>query len=204
MCKDHVLDELSYSDGKGHRIAPQIISHANAFLVSEAMHTGIYGGADRGLRSFNGTGWRTAKLMPKRKDFSGKTGTSNDSRDCWFSGLNSNYVTTVWTGFDNQQRNLGREAGATVAQPIWNYFMVPFMSDKPESPVLKPHNVITRRVDKYSGLFVGEGAGNSRNEFFEINTDPAEKSVGTHSYFNYENQSSEGGGKTTPDVSDIF
>ena len=78
------------------------------------------------------------------------------------------------------------------------------MSDKPESPVLKPHNVITRRVDKYSGLFVGEGAGNSRNEFFEINTDPAEKSVGTHSYFNYENQSSEGGGKTTPDVSDIF
>ncbi|MCR4554236.1 MAG: penicillin-binding protein 1A [Succinivibrionaceae bacterium] len=203
MCKDHVLDGLAYSDGKGHRIAPQIISHANAFLISEAMHTAIYGGAERGLHGFNGTGWRTAKLMPNRKDFSGKTGTSNDSRDCWFSGLNSNYVTTVWTGFDNQQRNLGRESGATVAQPIWNYFMVPYMKDKPESPVLKPNNVFVHRVDRNTGLFVNQGAGNSRNEFFENDTDPSVKSTGTFNYFNYEN-ASEGENKSTPDVSDIF
>lgn len=207
-CKDHVLDQVAYSDGRGHRIAPQIISHANAFLVSEAMHTGIYGGAERGLRAFNGTGWRTAKMMPNRKDFSGKTGTSNDSRDCWFSGLNSNYVTTVWTGFDNQNRNLGRESGATVAQPIWNYFMVPFMKDKEISPVLKPNNVVTHRVDRNTGLFVNDGAPNSRNEFFEIGSDPAEKTVGNYNYFNYENGGSSSSATKnpngTPDVSDIF
>ena len=134
--------------------------------------------------------------MPNRKDFSGKTGTSNDSRDCWFSGLNSNYVTTVWTGFDNQQRNLGRESGATVAQPIWNYFMVPYMKDKPESPVLKPNNVFVHRVDRNTGLFVNQGAGNSRNEFFENDTDPSVKSTGTFNYFNYEN-ASEGENKST-------
>lgn len=204
-CEDHVLSNTRYSDGKGHIIAPQIISHANSFLVAEAMHTGIYGGAERGLHAFNGTGWRTAREMPKRKDFSGKTGTTNDSRDCWFSGLNGQYVTTVWIGFDNQKRNLGRESGATAAQPIWNYYMTKFMQDKPEFPVIRPKTIEVHKVNKFSGLFVGEGAPNSRNEFFEIGTDPATLSVGRDNFFNYGSSTSNNGNDDElPDASDIF
>ncbi len=207
-CEDHVLDTVSYSDGKGHRIARQVLSHANAFLVSEMMHTGIYGGAERGLGGFNGTGWRTAKAMPDRKDFSGKTGTTNESKDCWFTGLNGSVVTSVWIGFDNHARSLGRESGATAAQPIWNYFMVPYMKNSPVNPVYQPETVITKRVSRSTGLFVGDGAGNSRNEFFEVGTNPADHSVYTggasNSYFDYGTRSSGGGGNSVPSASDIF
>lgn len=209
-CADHVDDGLVYSDGKGHKIAKQVITHANAFLVSELMHTGIYGGADRGLHWFNGTGWRSAKAMPNRHDLSGKTGTTNDSKDCWFSGINGNFATSVWIGFDNHARSLGRESGATAAQPIWNYFMVPYLKDKPENPVRKPSNVITRKVSQSSGLFVGDSTPGSRNEFFEENSDPADRSAygsGKNSgYFNYGDKSvSEGDiDDEIPSASDIF
>ncbi len=210
-CDDHVLDPQAYSDGHGHRIAKQVLSHANTFLVAEMMHTGIYGGADRGLSGFNGTGWRTAKAMPNRKDFSGKTGTTNNSKDCWFSGFNADVVTSVWIGFDNHARSLGREAGATAAQPIWNYFMVPYMKNFPENPVYRPETVITHKVNRATGLFVGDGAGNARNEFFEIGTNPADHSAFTggasNSYFNYDSgkQNSGGGSESgVPSASDLF
>lgn len=184
-CRDHVLDQQAYATPDGRRIAPQIISHANSFIVSEAMHTGIYGGGDRGLGGVNGTGWRTARDMPKRHDLSGKTGTTNDSRDCWFSALNRGYVTTVWVGFDNHT-SLGRESGATAAQPIWNYFMVPYMSDSPENPVYRPGNIVTKKVSRHSGLFMSADAQGTRNEFFAEGTDPAEKNqLAEEDYFNY-------------------
>ncbi len=50
-------------------------------------------------------------------DIAGNTGTTNESKDAWFSGYNADYVTTVWTGFD-QPESLGRkEFGGTVALP---------------------------------------------------------------------------------------
>ncbi len=209
-CADHVDDGLAYSDGRGHKIAKQIITHANAFLVSELMHTGIYGGADRGLHWFNGTGWRSAKAMPNRHDLSGKTGTTNDSKDCWFSGLNGSFATSVWIGFDNQARSLGRESGATAAQPIWNYFMVPYLKDKPENPVRRPSTVFTHKVSPSSGLFVGDSTPGARNEFFEENTDPADHSAygsgDNNGYFNYGDQNVSDGDidDEIPSTSDIF
>lgn len=211
-CEDHVDDGMVYSDGKGHKIARQVITHANAFLVSELMHSGIYGGADRGLQWFNGTGWRSAKAMPDRHDLSGKTGTTNDSKDCWFSGLNSDFATSVWIGFDNQARSLGRESGATAAQPIWNYFMVPYLKDKPQNPVHQPSTVVVRKVSRTSGLFVGDSTPGARNEFFAENTDPADRSdYGTgvnNGYFNYgdgDGNVSEGDkDDEIPSASDIF
>ncbi|MGP5276042.1 penicillin-binding protein 1A, partial [Pseudomonas helleri] len=41
-----------------------------------------------------GTGRRALALG--RTDLAGKTGTTNESKDAWFSGYNADYVTTVW------------------------------------------------------------------------------------------------------------
>ncbi len=72
--------------------------------------------------------WRALRDL-KRQDIGGKTGTTNSSKDAWFSGYGANIVATAWIGFDDSSRNLGRtaatggEAGAKTAQPIWNDFM---------------------------------------------------------------------------------
>ena len=68
-----------------------------------------------------GTGRRA--LVLQRKDLAGKTGTTNDQRDLWFSGFNPDLQTTVWMGFD-KPTPLGRwEYGANAALPIWIDFM---------------------------------------------------------------------------------
>ena len=54
--------------------------------------------ADHVLDDQKGTGRRALALG--RSDIAGKTGTTNESKDAWFSGYNADYVTTVWTCYD--------------------------------------------------------------------------------------------------------
>ena len=68
-----------------------------------------------------GTGRRALSL--NRSDVAGKTGTTNDQRDAWFSGFNKDIVTTVWVGFDKVAPLGKRETGARAALPIWIDFM---------------------------------------------------------------------------------
>ena len=49
----------------------------------------------------------------------GKTGTSQEFTDAWFSGFTPDLVTTVWVGFDNSTPLGNNETGAAVAGPIW-------------------------------------------------------------------------------------
>ena len=68
-----------------------------------------------------GTGRRAREL--KRHDLAGKTGTTNDQKDAWFSGFNGDIVTTVWVGFDDS-KPLGRsESGSSAALPMWIDYM---------------------------------------------------------------------------------
>lgn len=56
-----------------------------------------------------GTG-RAAAAM-HRPDIAGKTGTTNDAKDSWFTGYNGRLVTSVWAGFD-QPESLDDGSGA--------------------------------------------------------------------------------------------
>ncbi len=101
------------------------------------LESNIWGGGDwRHGSGWNGTGWRGQVL--KRRDVGGKTGTTNGSKDAWYSGFGPNIVATSWVGFDNHSRELGKsawnnnlgkkqisggEAGAKTAQPAWVSFM---------------------------------------------------------------------------------
>ena len=169
-------------------LAPQIISHANAFLVSEAMHSAIFGGRDRGMNAgWMGTGWRAAKELG-RSDIAGKTGTTNEAKDAWFSGFNSKLVATSWVGFDDHRRKLGRsiagnEFGASAAQPIWIDFMKVAMAGMPESPIPQPQDVVTVRIDNFSGLMSSREDGSSRSEFFQRGTEPTLANPGNSTLF---------------------
>ena len=120
--------------------APQAISRQNAYLVADMMRDVIR----------RGTGRRAMALG--RRDLSGKTGTTNDRRDAWFSGFNGDLVATAWVGFD-QERPLGaREEGGRTALPIWVKFMGQALAGAPERVPPKPSGLVTVRVSSSTGL----------------------------------------------------
>ncbi|MBE0377584.1 penicillin-binding protein 1A [Pseudoalteromonas prydzensis] len=166
--------------------APRIISKQNAFLIADAMHSAIWGGGSWAHKTgWSGTGWRAQAL--ERRDLSGKTGTTNDSVDTWFSGFNRNVMTSVWVGFDNPGNPLGRstynnnmdknqisgaESGAKTAQPAWVDFMRVALDGKPEAPIEPPEGLVSVRIDLATGLLSQKNDYTSRFEYFEKGTSP--------------------------------
>ncbi|AZD83322.1 Multimodular transpeptidase-transglycosylase [Pseudomonas chlororaphis subsp. aureofaciens] len=117
-----------------------------------------------------GTGRRALALG--RTDLAGKTGTTNESKDAWFSGYNADYVTTVWTGFD-QPESLGRrEYGGTVALPIWMNYMGAALKDKPAHTQSEPEGILSLRVDPVSGRAATPGTPNAYFELFKSEDTP--------------------------------
>jgi len=172
-----------------YKQAERVISSQTAFLISEAMKSAIWGGGNRDEGTYwNGTGWRAAREL-QRHDISGKTGTTNDSKDAWFSGFNPNLVATSWVGFDNFERTLGRtsnntnikgaqitggEFGGKTALPAWNSYMKVALQDDKEKGRRVPAKIATVRIDKKTGLLSRAGGVSSRFEYFKQGTQPKE------------------------------
>ncbi len=97
----------------------------------------------------HGTGRRA--LVLKRRDMSGKTGTTNDQRDAWFYGYNANIVGVAWVGFDKFQPLGSRETGARAALPIWVEYMKTALEDLPESILPEPTGLVYARINKTTG-----------------------------------------------------
>lgn len=117
-----------------------------------------------------GTGRRALAL--KRDDLAGKTGTTNESKDAWFSGYNADYMTTVWVGFD-QPESLGRaEYGGNVALPIWMRYMGAALKDKPSHLLPEPPGLISLRIDPVTGRAAGPGTPGAYFELFKKEDTP--------------------------------
>jgi penicillin-binding protein 1A len=171
-----------------------VISAENAFLVAEMMRSAVQ---INGTWDNRGTGWRAAVLMDRRSDIAGKTGTTNDVRDTWFSGFTPDLVATAWVGFDDNNRRLGRttrnqnlvnknptkfnyignaligsESGAHAAQPAWIRFMQHALADKPEHLLPMPTDLLTVRIDKGTGKLTNRTDNTSMFEYFTQGTEP--------------------------------
>lgn len=117
-----------------------------------------------------GTGRRALALG--RTDLAGKTGTTNESKDAWFSGYNADYITAVWTGYD-QPESLGRrEYGGTVALPIWMSYMGGALKDKPAHTQAEPEGILSLRIDPISGRAAAPGTPNAYFELFKSEDTP--------------------------------
>jgi len=117
-----------------------------------------------------GTGRRALKL--KRNDLAGKTGTTNDQVDAWFSGFDTKIATTVWVGFDNPKTLGRREYGAKAALPIWSDYMKVALEDVKESHMKQPDGIVTVRIDPETGLLAKPGAKNAIFEIFRTEFAP--------------------------------
>ena len=81
----------------------------------------------------------------------GKTGTSQEFTDAWFSGFTPDLVTTVWVGFDNSTPLGNNETGAAVAGPIWHDFMAFALKGRPVLTFPQPPGVTMASWDSGSG-----------------------------------------------------
>ena len=108
-----------------------------------------------------------------RQDIAGKTGTTNDQVDAWFSGFNSDLVVTAWIGFDNPKSL--HEYAAGLALPLWIDFMKEALKGKPESEIKQPDNVVAVRIDPISGLLAKPNQENGIIEYFRDKEVPAEE-----------------------------
>jgi penicillin-binding protein 1A len=115
---------------------PQLADQQSVFqlvtMMQGVMTRGTGRVADLGLQ-----GWTPA----------GKTGTTEDFQDAWFTGFTPTRLTSTWVGFDNPQSLGDNEQGATVAGPIWNRVMTAALKDEPKVPFAPPAGIAVRDTD---------------------------------------------------------
>ena len=66
-------------------------------------------------------------------EIGGKTGTTNNNSDAWFIGFTPQLVSGVWVGGEDRDihfDNMAMGQGATMALPIWAYFMRKVYNDR--------------------------------------------------------------------------
>ncbi|KFZ30695.1 penicillin-sensitive transpeptidase [Pseudidiomarina salinarum] len=183
--------------------APQVITEQNAFLVTQGMNSAVWGGGSWAHKTgWNGTAWRiqrSSKLVDTvGRNIVGKTGTTNDVKDTWFSGFVSGLVTTSWVGFDNTERPLGAtsmnanlssdeqevsgaEGGAKTALPMWIDFMETAVEDVAAESFDVPPGIVSARIDLETGKLSRESDYTTRFEYFLPGTAPAEFTEGKSS-----------------------
>ena len=145
------------------KLAEQILSPQTAFLINTMM---------RDVIRF-GTGRRA--LVIGRKDLAGKTGTTNDQRDAWFTGFNADLATIAWVGFDTPRPLGDRETGARAALPMWVDFMRDALAGIEEKELEQPSGLVSVRIDPMTGRLANAKTKDAIFEFFLADQVPTEQ-----------------------------
>jgi penicillin-binding protein 1A len=141
-------------------IAPQVLTPQNVYLMRSMMMDVIRRGTGRRARALN------------RTDIAGKTGTTNDQQDAWFSGFSPDVATTAWVGFDKPQPLGNHETGGRAALPMWIDYMKIALKGLPVRPLIQPPGMVTVRIDPKTGLLAGADLPNAIFETFRVENVP--------------------------------
>lgn len=83
-------------------------------------------------------------------DIIGKTGTTNDDKDCWFCGMSPYAVMATWTGFDVPQTINDTTRSASFFKNV----MSKYLEGKEKKEYSLSPNVIAASYNPYSGLII--------------------------------------------------
>ena len=103
-----------------------------------------------------GTGHQVRKLGFARPT-AGKTGTTNDNTDAWFTGFTPDLIASVWVGFDDRHTHKLMDTrgvqitGGNGAVPIWADFMIAINEGREEKEFDVPEDVMIHSVDPRTG-----------------------------------------------------
>ncbi len=162
---DVINAEQEQAQVQQQNIAERVITEQNAYIMRTIMRDVV----------LYGTGRRALQIG--RRDLAGKTGTTNDQKDAWFSGYSSSLVTTVWVGFDSNKPLGNRETGARAALPMWVDFMGNAMKGVPEVPYPQPEGLVTVRIDAETGLLATNTQQNAVFETFREEFVPTQRAA---------------------------
>jgi len=147
----------------------QVMKESTAFLLTNAMEDVVK----------KGTG-RSYKLTTINMPVAGKTGSTSDYNDLWFSGYTPYYTATIWSGFDNNrpqnERNYQKKIWRTIMEKVHTELNLETKS------FTRPDSIVTAKVCSKSGKLAVEGLcdhylGGSTvyTEYFAKGTEPTEK-----------------------------
>ena len=142
----------------------QVLDEDTAYLLTNAMHDVVTEG--------------TGKLANIDNQYvSGKTGTSSDDYDIWFSGYTNYLTASIWSGFD-ENTDITKYCGNTsYHNRLWSKIMKEihdvkgYTYEEPE----KPDTVVQANVCTSCGYLAIDGVCDSvKTEYFSSKTIPTE------------------------------
>lgn len=132
----------------------QVLDPGIAFIISDIL-------SDNQARS--AAFGRNSVLEIKDHKVSVKTGTTDNKRDNWTNGYTDKYVVIVWVGNNNNEpMSPTLASGITGAAPIWHNIMEELLKNTPETPRVKPENVIEKYCFGRMEYFI-QGTENTLN-----------------------------------------
>ena len=106
----------------------------------------------------------------------GKTGTTNDYTDAWFTGFDPGITAGVWVGHDDKKPLGPSETGALAALPIWIDFMKVYIDargDRQNPPTFEaPGNIVFVNIDRTTGQPMPGDSPGAISEAFIAGTQP--------------------------------
>jgi penicillin-binding protein 1A len=135
----YLIARIEDADGKVLAQAKPAAGHTDDTRVLDARNAYITDSMLRDVTRY-GTGAAAATALG-RSDIAGKTGTTSDAMDGWFSGYGSNVVAVAWMGYDDPKSLGGKEFGATLALPIWIDYMRVALAKKPQEERAQPEGI---------------------------------------------------------------
>lgn len=123
----------------------QIIDPRNAFLMTSMMQDVVQ----------RGTATKARQLG--RTDLAGKTGTTSNHVDAWFSGYQADLVAIAWLGFDTPRSLGNNETGSHAALPMWMNYMGKVLKGVPMAAYRPPPGITAAKIHPASGLRAAEG-----------------------------------------------
>ncbi len=136
------------------------MKESTAFLITSAMQDVINDGS--------GTG-KAAKLsnMPA----AGKTGTSQECKDLWFSAFTPYLTASVWTGYDDSQP-MEDYWDQSFHERLWKNVMQRIHEDYEKKDFEMPEGIEKKRVCARSGKLATTSACSAYTEYFAEGTAP--------------------------------
>ncbi|MEO7939990.1 MAG: penicillin-binding transpeptidase domain-containing protein, partial [Burkholderiaceae bacterium] len=98
-----------------------------------------------------------AQATLKRPDLYGKTGTTNDSMDAWFTGFQPGLVAVTWMGYDTPRKLGSNATGGGLSLPIWIDFMEYALKGVPVAQYSAPEGLVNTGGEWYFSEFAYGG-----------------------------------------------